>query len=362
MPEWELEEGENMAKQESVAARAIRQLPRLDGVLDRLTPESFARRPKPVEDSDSLESLGATPPPRGPGVDAGDVAKNARRAVEKVRSSGAEAILTPPEEDALEAIVLLEGRPALLVKAGKFDAPPPKWSVLEQFRSQIEPMLSSIGRVEVTGHPSLDWVGTGFLVAPDVVMTNRHVAKEFCRNAGATWKFESGMKARIDYSEEFGSNSPAEFSLTDVIGVHDVHDLSLFRVSRKGKKGVKPPKPLPIARKPTLTTGRQVFVVGFPAWDGHRNEPEPMREIFKDIFNVKRLQPGEMRRVSQAQSLFEHDCSTLGGNSGSCVIDLETQRVAGLHFSGRYLQANFAVLLAKLEKDKLIKKAGIELV
>ncbi len=133
-------------------------------------------------------------------------------------------------------------------------------------------------------------------------------------------------------------------------------------MSRKGKAGTTAPAPLPIARKPKLVQGRQVFVVGFPAWDGHRNEPEPMAEIFKDIFNVKRLQPGEMRRVSKVQTLFEHDCSTLGGNSGSCVIDLETQRVTGLHFSGRFLEANFAVLLSKLEKDKLIKKAGIELV
>jgi Trypsin-like peptidase domain len=357
-----------MATKESTAARAMRQLPELGGVLDRLSPDRFVPKSRPEGDSgslDSVESVETAERPRrrrNPGRDAGEVAKNARKAVEKVRAEGADAELTPPEEDALEAIVLLEGRPALLVRNGKFEAPPPKWTALEPLRARIEAMLSSIGRVEVTGHPSLDWVGTGFLVAPDVVMTNRHVAKEFCRNAGATWKFEPRMKARIDYSEELGSNRPAEFAFTDVIGVHEAHDLALFRVSRKGKKGTTAPEPLPIARKPTLAVGRNVFVVGFPAWDGHRNEPEPMREIFKDIFNVKRLQPGEMRRVSKAQVLFEHDCSTLGGNSGSCVIDLETQRVTGLHFSGRFLEANYAVLLSKLEKDKLLKKAGVELV
>ncbi len=355
-----------MAKQESAATRAIRQLPELGGVLDRVSPEQFTRLRKPegagLEALESVESVESTRRVRGPGDDPDEIARNARKAVEKVRAKGADAHLTRPEEDALEAIVLLEGRPALLVRDGKFEAPPPKWTALEGLRPRIEAMLSSVGRVEVTGHPSLDWVGTGFLVAPDVVMTNRHVAKEFCRNAGATWKFEPGMKARIDYSEEYGSNRPAEFSFTDVIGVHDSQDLALFRVSRKGKKGTKAPEPLPIARKPTLAVGRNVFVVGFPAWDGHRNEPEPMRDIFKDIFNVKRLQPGEMRRVSKARGLFEHDCSTLGGNSGSCVIDLATQRVTGLHFSGRYLEANYAVLLAKLEKDKLIKKAGIEFV
>lgn len=357
-----------MAKKESTAARAIRQLPELGGVIERLSPDKFVPRSNVEGEGPSLGSLESvetreTPRRRrSPGVDPEDIAKNARKAVEKVRSEGADAVLTRPEEDALEAIVLLEGRPALLVRDGKFEAPPTKWWSLETLRDRIDPLLSSVGRIEVSGHPSLDWVGTGFLVAPDVVMTNRHVAKEFCRGAGAKWKFEPGMKARIDYSEEFGSNRPAEFSLTDVIGIHEVHDLALFRASRKGKKGTKAPEPLPIARKPTLSVGRPLFVVGFPAWDGHRNEPEPMRDIFKDIFNVKRLQPGEMRKVSKAQSLFEHDCSTLGGNSGSCVVDLETQRVTGLHFSGRYLEANYAVLLSKLEKDKLLKKAGIELV
>jgi V8-like Glu-specific endopeptidase len=352
-----------MATKESTAARAMRQLPELDGVLDRLTPEFFVRRRR--LDTAGLELVDAEEPPRRRRrvpADPRDIAWNARRAVEKVRAEGTDAVLTPPEEDALEAIVLLEGRPALLVRNGKFEEPPPKWASLEGLRDRIEAMLSSVGRIEVTGHPSLDWVGTGFLVAPDVVMTNRHVAKEFCRSSGASWRFEPGMKARIDYSEEIGSQRPAEFAFTDVIGVHDAHDLALLRVSRKGRKGTTAPEPLPIARKPKLAEGRPVFVVGFPAWDGHRNEPEPMAEIFKDIFNVKRLQPGEMRRVSKAQSLFEHDCSTLGGNSGSCVVDLETQQITGLHFSGRFLEANYAVLLSKLDKDKLLKKAKVELV
>jgi hypothetical protein len=42
------------------------------------------------------------------------------------------------------------------------------------------------------------------------------------------------------------------------------------------------------------------------------------------------------------------------------VIDLESNRVLGLHFSGRYLEANKAVALWKLSRDRLIKKAGIE--
>ena len=47
-------------------------------------------------------------------------------------------------------------------------------------------------------HPALEWIGTGWLVADDVVMTNRHVAKEFTRQDGRNWVFEPGMRGRID--------------------------------------------------------------------------------------------------------------------------------------------------------------------
>jgi hypothetical protein len=103
--------------------------------------------------------------------------------------------------------------------------------------------------------------------------------------------------------------------------------------------------------------GQEVYVIGYPASDSRRNDPDEMRRIFDNIYNVKRLQPGEVKRVARRE--FEHDCSTLGGNSGSCVIDLESHEVLGLHFSGRYLEANKAVALWKLADDLLVKKAGL---
>jgi len=61
------------------------------------------------------------------------------------------------------------------------------------------------GGIEVSGHPSHTWVGTGFLVADDVVMTNRHVAEAFSHRPPRkrTWRFKPDMSARIDYMEEF---------------------------------------------------------------------------------------------------------------------------------------------------------------
>src|SRR5687768_5054011 len=88
----------------------------------------------------------------------------AKRAVSKLRAEGGDADFTPSEATALEAIVLLTGRPAILIADGSFLPPPSDWEILEQHRDQIEANCRSVGRIEVRGHPNLVWVGTGFLV------------------------------------------------------------------------------------------------------------------------------------------------------------------------------------------------------
>ncbi len=66
-----------------------------------------------------------------------------------------------------------------------------------------------------------------------------------------------------------------------------------------------------------------------------------MSRIFENIYNVKRLHPGEVMAVSE--HFFNHDCSTLGGNSGSPVVDFNTGEAVGIHFAGSFEVANWAV-------------------
>jgi hypothetical protein len=313
----------------------------------------------------SLAAAAQTPGRRGPGGgDAGDAeafaraGEAARSALAKVRRHGSDADLIPDERDGLEAIVELYGRPAILVRDGRFMAPAHPWEKLEDHRDAIEATLRSVGRIEVDGHPALDWVGTGFLVGDNVVVTNRHVAKEFARQgADAGWVFEAGMTPRVDFAEELGDSRPREFALTELIGVSDAFDMAFMRAAPAGDAGL--PPPLPLAPASTVQDGRDVYVVGYPASDSRRNDPEEQRRIFAGVFDVKRLQPGRVSGVNPAASLLLHDCSTLGGNSGSCVVDLETHQIIGLHFSGRYLAANKAIALSQCE-DPLIRKAGLE--
>ena len=67
-----------------------------------------------------------------------------------------------------------------------------------------------------------------------------------------------------------------------------------------------------------------------------------MEDIFKGVYDVKRLAPGFITDPGQG-FVIQHDCTTLGGNSGSPVLDVESGQVVGLHFSGRFGRGNFAV-------------------
>jgi S1-C subfamily serine protease len=283
-----------------------------------------------------------------------------RSAVRKIKDEGESAALDPEERVATEAIINVLGRPAILIQDGKFFPPPHPWEELESRRAPIESIFPSIGRIDVSGHPALDWVGTGFLVAGDVIMTNRHVAKEFCTGGDGKWTFEAGMTGRVDYREEFGSAMKSEFEITEIIGVHEALDMALFRVALESEDGTAPP-PLTLADiPPSSFADHRVYVIGYPASDSKRNNPEIMESVLSGIYNVKRLQPGEIRTVMESDRVFTHDCSTLGGNSGSCVVDLDSNLVVGLHFSGRYLKANYALCLWMLQQDPLITRAGVQ--
>jgi hypothetical protein len=301
-----------------------------------------------------------------PGIaEASDAARQAAvrdgtRGLRKVMD-GREDELTPAEQVGLEAIVLLEGRPPLFIQGGDFRQVPIEWDVLNRHREKIRSSISRVGRIEVNGHPDYEWIGTGFLAGPDAVITNRHVAREFAEaDGGAGWRFQAGMSARLDFNEEHGAIEPLEFRITGIVGIHETHDLAVLSVAATGGPGSALPEPLTVAAaKPDRVVDRQVYVIGYPAWDGRRNDPTYMQQIFGRVFDVKRLQPGRVSGWNEGDDVFRHDCSTLGGNSGSPVFDLETHAVIGLHFGGRYLIGNNAVPLWQLAGDALLRAGGV---
>jgi hypothetical protein len=351
-------------------AQTTRLLPELDKLEAQLEqePKQVLARAFPASDPGlrprAIVIEGGAAPPEADELDAA-VQKHrerllmaGKRALAKIRAEGPNAQLDQDEADGLEAIVLPVARPALLIQGGSFARPLPPWEILTGARPSIEHAIRSVGRVQLSGHQMLSWAGTAWLVGKNVVMTNRHVAREFCeRGRGATWAFRPGMGAGINYSEDPDRDQQADLPITEIIGVHDRFDLALFKVRPAPGPGA--PEPLTIASQvPDPVPGRKVYVIGYPAYDP-RNGEAAMRNIFANIYNVKRLQPGQIIEFFDEEGLFNHDSSTLGGNSGSAVIDLERGQVVGLHFSGSYLEYNQAVALWKLRDDPLLRRAKV---
>jgi endonuclease G len=218
-------------------------------------------------------------------------------------------------------------------------------SRLESVATMLHDAVRAVGRVEVSGHPHFEWIGTGWLVAPDVIVTNRHVAAEFGRRRGSGFSFKTGiggrMSAAIDFREEIGRNATAEFNVLDILHIEDDDgpDVALLKVADTSGP-LTLASPLALAATAAVPE-QQVAVIGYPARDSRIPEPDVMRRIFGDVYDKKRLAPGTVTASTGGTVL--HDCSTLGGNSGSVVLDLKTGEAVALHFAGRYLEANFAV-------------------
>jgi len=160
------------------------------------------------------------------------------------------------------------------------------------------------------------------------------------------------MAARVDFRRELRNNSPRAFSVREVLHIEDDDgpDFAFLRVDSPGSSGLLSPRLHP-SDKPAETM-EFVATIGYPAADSRIPEQELMNRLFGDKYNVKRLSPGQVIRLDN--DLVMHDCSTLGGNSGSPIVHLATGDVLGLHFSGVFLRENRGVpigyVVSKLQK------------
>jgi endonuclease G, mitochondrial len=250
---------------------------------------------------------------------------------------------------AQETIVLRTGRPVLAVVDDEaqlvFSDPESSvWeSRLRDASGHLGAAARAVGRIEVEGH-SMAWLGTGWLVEPDVVVTNRHVAAEFGRHDGTAFVFKQGISgsrinASIDFLEEIGSTRERTFRLNRILHIEDPDgpDLAFIRVSPTRADSLA----APIRLSTDSDDDELVAVIGYPARDSRIPDQQLMDEIFGNVYNKKRLAPGQL--IGADSTAVRHDCSTLGGNSGSVVLSLATGEAVGLHFAGRFLQSNFAV-------------------
>lgn len=263
-------------------------------------------------------------------------------------SAGLPGLTLPGNE---EAVVLLQGRPALLVRNNTFEMPRTGLWAERLFgsRALIESHLPAIGRVEVDDGSGAVNSGTAWIIAPGVVATNRHVAEIFARRSGAEAKFLLNFqgrpyRTRVDFLEEYLSEEEREIKVERVLFMEEpdrsLPDVAFLKLT--GGEGL--PAPIPVSDQDPQA-GQSFALVGYPAFDPRYGLGglEAAKEIFGTVYDVKRLAPGEVMPYEEESWYLLHDATTLGGNSGSVMIDLETGHAIGMHFKGDFRRANYAV-------------------
>lgn len=276
-------------------------------------------------------------------------------------STGAAPLESAPVPLAgLEAIVQRFGRPPLVVRNDKVELEPlpdfPEGTDIK-IKAQ-ERWTPSVGRIEFVNY-QMSWGGTGWVARNDgngaLVVTNRHVAELVARrkadgravfmrsSTGAPYGAAIDFKEEVDSPHDSGRTAEVQ-SIEYLADIRDA-DVALLRI-----KTADFALPTPFE----LFTGEVdkdhlVALIGYPAYDS-RNNADDQARYFRDLYEVKRFAPGKIMQAPREGEQLMHDCTSLGGNSGSPLISLETGAVVGLHFSGIYGKENIAVSASTLRK------------
>ncbi|MBY5806092.1 peptidase S8/S53 subtilisin kexin sedolisin [Rhizobium leguminosarum bv. viciae] len=314
--------------------------------------------------------------------------------LERLHRDGPSADLSDHEAVQLEALVSLTDRPALKVfwreeKRGRVQTIDASDRALGGFEFAVNnalpalesSRLGSVGRIDLDG----THVGTGFVVADGLVVTNRHVVESIASpipraENPKTWVLNSA--ATIDFSPS--ANDPdSRFAISAVRFAgpkpilsfpidYDKLDLAVLEVDRRSATKRPLPKSIPISTDVAFVKAAvSLCVIGYPAPPQtlprderdlvRRDVVDRLRDIFGVDYHIKYFSPGLVQALEN-HWVFDHDATTIAGNSGSVVTTLEGNfNAIGLHFAGDWLRANHAHILAEVlaavpELHKLLLK------
>ena len=216
--------------------------------------------------------------------------------------------------------------------------------------------------------------GTGFLVSDCHVVTNRHVHGLY-----GHYLLDKSDPGGIEFIAEKGKDASnfVPFNGEQPQLLPEL-DIAIYTLARPVTNRT------PIALKPMETEaldGRDVVVIGYP--DTHTPEKAEVLAVVEDdpVFAVKRLSQGQIFRhstdidtpygvetsVSESKTsaflmpAICHNASTMGGNSGSPLLDIKNGQLLGVHFKGFKVfnqeeAANLAMAISQLTKSEQLNK------
>ena len=169
-----------------------------------------------------------------------------------------------------------------------------------------------------------------------------------------------------DPAEAPSAASTAIGTITKIRAFHPLLDMALLDVT-----GVANSKDLVLrmhASPPAALARHDVYLAGYPGvTPPHGVSPQVAKLLFRDATSsgLKRVSPGQLVALVEDLPIAankpreSHDGSTLGGSSGSPVIDFDNHRVVALHYQGQYGVANYAVPLWLVKDDPFFTDNGI---
>jgi hypothetical protein len=297
----------------------------------------------------------------------------AERALNQLADGGAPGNLSDEQVSALEAIVLVSGRPAMRFVKDRVQMPPDlgdnsPWRVLvATVASSINTAAESVARIELAAPGSAPTVvGTGWRSGTDLIVTNRHVARDLVWDPAASvdaWVLDPARSSTI----QFGEKSDTPFAVAGIayVAPEAAIDFAVLRIEPAGR-----PLPAPLAiqwdelaigrmvlkNTDMVFQGKKLYVIGHP-WRAFSTSA--VATVFGEADGSKRWSPGYAQSLDLAIPAADHDCSTLGGSSGSCVLSADSHDVVALHLGGRQVKplsgrgaSNVALPLCALTKHR----------
>jgi hypothetical protein len=307
----------------------------------------------------------------------------------KLLGDGYDARLDLDDVAGLEAVVQSDGsRPVLFVENDFVDLMAPSIgdyaAPLSRLQDGVRQVCRAVGRVDDPAAPGLGYRGTAWLVAEGLVVTNYHVLAAIAPGgARVDGQFRGKLNpaAAVHFGHEVGdARDDRRFPIRRVVAVgragaaqfahpelpslnFDGLDLAVLELEPVPRRSF--PAPLPVARGDDPLTrgglanaGRGVYLVGYPG-DEQSTTPELFTRLFAGVKTYKRLAPGRIMAAAGTVPhdphgwVLTHDATTLGGNSGSAVIDLDAdgRTALALHFAGQPERRNFAHALERVTAE-----------
>lgn len=170
---------------------------------------------------------------------------------------------------------------------------------------------------------------TGFRIGPDLFMTNFHC-----------WEVDQCQVVfHMGYEKDLSADQHAKFKCVEVLDKLEELDYAIYRVEPVGDDTTV------YASWPVATLSKRPLVIGMPLLVPGHPSARPKQIDVSEQCQLTRAIP---YRWNDRENI-QHRCDTMGGSSGSPVMDRLTGHIIGIHWGATGgTDANHAIPMSKI--------------